>query len=174
MSMSALSPSAFVITACASRVVDALLFPVLLLSLPVVLGWWSHLVSPESHALPLQEEGEDQEEEPGSCAPLPCPMFAGFWAQPLQVEDGASRVVGGSAASWRDRATGLIAPAARLAEAVGATTSGGWSQVRCLPCCCWLLGACGLGCRGSGITAAGTAYADPPVLPLPCAPLHPP
>lgn len=50
------------------------------------------LVSPESHALPLQEEGEDQEEEPGSCAPLPCLIFAGFWAHPLQVEDGASEL----------------------------------------------------------------------------------
>ena len=60
------------------------------------------------------------------------------------------RVVGGSAASWRYRATGLTAPAAQLSEAVGATASLGWSQVRCLPCCCRLFGACGLGCHGSG------------------------
>ena len=170
--MSELSPSAFVIAACASRVVDALLFLVLLLSLPAVLRWWS-LWYPLNHMLcHCRRRGKTRRRNRGHVR-LCLVRYSQVLGSPTAGGGWGVRVVGGSAASWRDRATGLPAPAAQCSEAVGATASGGWSQA---PPLLLLASRRGLWARLPWFRGqiSGTAYADPPVLPLPCVPLHPP
>lgn len=112
-------PHAFLISACASGIVQALLLPVLLVLPPGVWGWWALLLSPELQAPLPQGKGMG-----GTQHLMGASAVSGIVSSSESVAVGLGGEQGlGHLCSWREGVSGPMAVVAQILEGMNAAAA---------------------------------------------------